>query len=75
MRGFQLYGFVILRDHPVPSSLLDEAHDLSAALFAQAEEIKCRYVGSTRGYAPDWPHGVAQLSNNSSAYIRAGALP
>jgi isopenicillin N synthase-like dioxygenase len=52
MRGFQRYGFIILRNHPVPSSLLDEAYDLSAALFAQAEGIKRRYVGGARGYAP-----------------------
>lgn len=52
MRGLQRYGFIILRDHPVPSSMLDEAYDLGAALFAQAEDIKRRYIGGARGYAP-----------------------
>jgi isopenicillin N synthase-like dioxygenase len=52
MRGFQRYGFVILRDHPVPDILLDKAYALSAAFFAQAEEAKCRYLGGPRGYAP-----------------------
>jgi isopenicillin N synthase-like dioxygenase len=52
MRGFQRYGFIILRDHPVPDPLLDKAYHLSAAFFAQAEEIKCRYLGGARGYAP-----------------------
>jgi isopenicillin N synthase-like dioxygenase len=52
MRGFQRYGFIILHDHPVSPALLDEAYDLSAALFAQGEEIKRRYVGGARGYAP-----------------------
>jgi isopenicillin N synthase-like dioxygenase len=52
MRGFQRYGFVILRDHPVPHTLLDKAYALSAAFFAQAEEVKCRYLGGPRGYAP-----------------------
>src|SRR3984893_4746631 len=52
MRGFQRYGFVILRDHPVSHTLLDKAYDLSAAFFAQAEEVKCRYLGGPRGYAP-----------------------
>src|SRR5882672_12262635 len=52
MWGFQRYGFIILRDHPVPHTLLDKAYDLSAAFFAQTEEVKCRYLGGSRGYAP-----------------------
>jgi isopenicillin N synthase-like dioxygenase len=52
MRGLQRYGFIVLRDHPVPDALLDKAYDLSAAFFAQAEEVKCRYLGGARGYAP-----------------------
>jgi isopenicillin N synthase-like dioxygenase len=52
LRGLQRYGFVILRDHPVSSSLLDTAYRLSAELFAQAEAVKLRYVGGPRGYAP-----------------------
>jgi isopenicillin N synthase-like dioxygenase len=52
MWGFQRYGFIILRDHPVPHTLLDKAYTLSAAFFAQAEEAKCRYLGGSRGYAP-----------------------
>jgi isopenicillin N synthase-like dioxygenase len=52
MRGLQRYGFIILRDHAVPLALLDEAYDLSAALFSQAGEIKRRYVGRARGYTP-----------------------
>jgi isopenicillin N synthase-like dioxygenase len=52
MRGLQRYGFIILRNHPVPDTLLDKAYDLSAAFFAQAEEVKCRYLGGARGYAP-----------------------
>jgi isopenicillin N synthase-like dioxygenase len=52
MRGLQRYGFIILRDHPVSMQLLDEAYRLSAALFAQPEPDKQRYVGGTRGYVP-----------------------
>ena len=51
-RGLQRYGFIILRDHPVSMTLLDEAYRLSAELFAQPEEIKNRYIGGPRGYAP-----------------------
>ena len=36
----------------MPFALLDEAYDLGAALFAQAEEIKRSYLGGARGYAP-----------------------
>jgi len=52
MRGSQRYGFIILSDHPVSDTLLDQAYDLGAALFAQTEEVKCRYIGGPRGYAP-----------------------
>jgi len=52
LRGLQRYGFVILRDHPVSTSLLDTAYRLSGELFAQEESMKRRYVGGPRGYAP-----------------------
>jgi isopenicillin N synthase-like dioxygenase len=52
MQGLQRYGFIILRDHPVSTALLDRAYDLSAAFFAQDETIKRRYVGGPRGYVP-----------------------
>jgi isopenicillin N synthase-like dioxygenase len=52
MRGLQRYGFIVLRDHPVPAALLDQAYELSAAFFAQPEETKRRYVRGPRGYAP-----------------------
>lgn len=51
-RGLTRYGFVTLRDHPIPHALLDRAYALSAAFFAQPEEVKRRYVGGLRGYAP-----------------------
>ncbi|MCG8443636.1 MAG: isopenicillin N synthase family oxygenase [Caulobacterales bacterium] len=52
MRGFQRYGFIILRDHPVSAALLDRAYDLSTAFFSQPDEVKRRYVGGQRGYTP-----------------------
>lgn len=51
-QGLQQYGFIILRDHPVPAALLERAYLLSAAFFDQSETIKRRYVGGPRGYAP-----------------------
>ena len=34
-RALQQYGFIILRDHPIPSPLLEQANRLIIALFAQ----------------------------------------
>ncbi len=50
--GLQDYGFIILREHPVPAPLLEHAYHLSAAFFAQTEATKRRYLGGPRGYAP-----------------------
>src|SRR5688572_26741596 len=50
--SLQRYGFIILRDHPVPRGLLDEAYRLSEAFFAQADAVKRTYVAGPRGYAP-----------------------
>jgi isopenicillin N synthase-like dioxygenase len=52
VRGLQHYGFVILREHPVPALVLENAYELTAAFFAQTEAIKRRYIGGARGYAP-----------------------
>ena len=51
-RALQQYGFIILRDHPVPAALLERVNQLTTALFAQDEATKRRYIGGTRGYAP-----------------------
>src|ERR1051325_6158917 len=51
-RGLQRYGFIILRDHPVPPALLTEAYDLSVALFAQPEAEKRQHIRGPRGYTP-----------------------
>jgi isopenicillin N synthase-like dioxygenase len=52
LRGLQRYGFIILRDHPVPTDLLDAAYELSVAFFAQPEAEKHKYIGGPRGYVP-----------------------
>jgi isopenicillin N synthase-like dioxygenase len=52
LRGLQRYGFIILRDHDVPTALLDRAYELARALFALPDTVKSRYVGGLRGYTP-----------------------
>ncbi len=52
MRGLQRFGFIILRDHGISTATLDTAYSLCAALFAQPEQTKRRYVAGPRGYAP-----------------------
>jgi len=52
MLGLQRYGFIVLRDHSIASALIDEAYALTAQFFAQAVEVKRRYVAGPRGYAP-----------------------
>src|SRR5687768_8733178 len=52
MRGLQRYGFFVLRDHPVPASLLESAYELSAELFALPDHVKRQFVSGPRGYAP-----------------------
>jgi isopenicillin N synthase-like dioxygenase len=51
-RSLQDYGFVMLRDHPVPAPLLEQAYQLITEFFAQPETLKRRYVRGPRGYAP-----------------------
>ena len=50
--GLQRFGFVILRDHPVPVALLDAAYRLSAEFFALPEATKRSYARGPRGYVP-----------------------
>jgi len=52
MRGLQDYGFVVLRDHGVPISLLDAAYAASGQVFALPETAKRRYAAGMRGYTP-----------------------
>jgi isopenicillin N synthase-like dioxygenase len=52
MHGLQRFGFIILRDHPVSFTLLDEAYHLSARFFEQEDSAKRRHAFGTRGYTP-----------------------
>jgi isopenicillin N synthase-like dioxygenase len=52
MRGLQRFGFVILKDHEVPTALLERAYALAERLFALPEPVKRRYCGGLRGYTP-----------------------
>lgn len=50
MRGLQDYGFVVLRDHGVPTNLLDAAYAEAEAVFALPDAAKQRYAAGMRGY-------------------------
>ena len=54
--GLKDYGFIVLKDHPVPDSLLNKAYSLLEELFALPVETKKSYVlangGGQRGYTP-----------------------
>ena len=47
MRGLQRFGFVILKDHNVPASLLEQAYGLAEQTFALPEAVKRRHAGGT----------------------------
>ena len=52
MRGLQDYGFIVLKDHGVPTELLGRAYGLAEAVFALPEDLKRRYAAGQRGYTP-----------------------
>lgn len=52
--GMKDYGFIILKDHSVPASLLTEAYQMLEKLYALPEKKKLSYIsehgGGQRGY-------------------------
>lgn len=52
MAGLQDYGFIILKDHDVPVSLLDRAYGMAEQVFALDDAEKRRYAAGLRGYTP-----------------------
>jgi isopenicillin N synthase-like dioxygenase len=52
MHGLRDYGFVILKDHGVPTELLARAYGLAEAVFALPDAAKRRYAAGLRGYTP-----------------------
>lgn len=63
--GLKDYGFIILVDHPVESSLTSKAYDLIHEFFQLPEETKKKYVckegGGQRGYTA---FGVEHAKNS-----------
>lgn len=55
-KGLKHYGFIILKDHPIPLDLLNKAYELSEKLFDLPTETKKSYIskvgGGQRGYTP-----------------------
>jgi isopenicillin N synthase-like dioxygenase len=54
--GLKDYGFIVLKDHPIPDALLDKAYALVEELFSLPVENKMHYAlkdkGFQRGYTP-----------------------
>lgn len=54
--GLKDYGFIVLKDHPIPDALLNNAYALLEELFALENEQKMKYAlkenGFQRGYTP-----------------------
>lgn len=65
--GLRRFGFLILKDHSVPVSLLDCAYRLSEQLFALELAIKCGYRGGLRGYTP---FGTEHAKNSLHADLK-----
>lgn len=49
-------GFVLIKDHPISTSHLDEVYELCKVFFNQPSEVKNKYIyphgGGLRGYTP-----------------------
>lgn len=52
MEALQRFGFLILKDHSVPTELLSRAYAMAEAVFALDEPTKRRYAAGMRGYTP-----------------------
>ena len=54
--GLKDYGFIVLKDHPIPDALLNKAYSLVEEFFALPTEKKMPYAlkanGFQRGYTP-----------------------
>lgn len=54
--GLKEYGFIVLKDHPIPDVLLNNAYSLLEELFSLETETKMKYAlkenGFQRGYTP-----------------------
>lgn len=54
--GLKDYGFIVLKDHPIPDGLLNQAYALVEEFFALPTETKMKYAlkerGFQRGYTP-----------------------
>lgn len=63
--GLKYFGFIILKDHPVSTELLDRAYEQVKALFDLPVDVKSSYIskvgGNQRGYTP---FGKEHAKNN-----------
>ena len=76
MLGLQRYGFVVLRDHSIPSALIDVAYTQMARFFAQPVGVKQRYIAGPRGYAPfRTEHAKNQIAPDLKEFWQIGPEP
>lgn len=50
--GLREYGFIVLVDHNVPLSLLNDAYTRAVEVFALPDAEKRKFAGGLRGYTP-----------------------
>ena len=54
--GLKDYGFIVLKDHPIPDELLNKAYELVQEVFSLPTQTKMKYAlkenGFQRGYTP-----------------------
>lgn len=60
--GLREYGFIVLVDHNVPVSLLNDAYERAVAVFALPDSEKRKFAGGLRGYTP---FGVEHAKDNA----------
>jgi non-haem dioxygenase in morphine synthesis N-terminal len=67
-QAFEDFGFLYLRNHGVPQSVIDELFSLGCAFFALPAETKTR----AGGYAPP---GYSGLDPTKPADVKSGSQP
>lgn len=53
--GFKYFGFIILKDHPISTDLLDKSYSLLEQMYSLPKDTKMKYFlnnGGKRGYTP-----------------------
>ena len=70
MTGFQHFGFIILRDHGVSTSLLEQAYDAAAAFFAMPDDHKRQFIVGDNGQRGYTPFGREHAKDSKAADLK-----